>query len=124
MVFDIKGLSHYEVKPRGSTINAKFYVGVLKRLKLRVHRNQPDIANNGKLYRDHTLAYIAFLVTRFPVDLKTSIVAQSTYSTIVLPDFFLFPHLKIPIKEHCFGTVDKIKKDCTTKALKDVLEDV
>ena len=31
--FDIRGLAHHEFVPHGTTLNAKFYVEVLKRLK-------------------------------------------------------------------------------------------
>jgi len=44
--FDIRGLVHHEFVPHGKTTNAKFYVEVLKRLKRRVHRVRPEIADN------------------------------------------------------------------------------
>lgn len=40
--FDIRGVVHHEFVPADQTVNAKFYVEVLKRLRERVRRARPE----------------------------------------------------------------------------------
>ena len=40
--FDKKGIIHKEFVPPGQTVNAAFYVEVLKRLRENVRRKRPD----------------------------------------------------------------------------------
>lgn len=41
--FYIRGVIHHEFVPQGQTINAAFYVEVLKRLRQRVRRVRPEL---------------------------------------------------------------------------------
>ena len=67
---DIRRLVHFEFVPHSITVHAKFYVEVLKRLKRRVYRVQPDIADNWKLHTDIVSVHTAFLVIRFLTESK------------------------------------------------------
>lgn len=50
--FDSKGLVYHDFVPHGTTVNAKFYVKALNRLKHKVLRFQPDIAKDLNLRHD------------------------------------------------------------------------
>lgn len=87
--FDIKGLVHHEFVPHGTTINAKFYVQVLKRLKQRVHCVRPDIARDWKLHYDNATAHTTFPAIHFLVDSKVPMVPQPPYSPDMTPQDLL-----------------------------------
>jgi hypothetical protein len=40
---DIRGVVHHEYVPAGQTVNVKFYIEVLKRLRERVQRARPKL---------------------------------------------------------------------------------
>ncbi|XP_056639027.1 uncharacterized protein LOC130446672 isoform X1 [Diorhabda sublineata] len=89
---DIKGIVHHEFVPPGQTVNAKFYVEVLKRLKRRVNRVRQDIAADWKLHHDNAPAHTAFLVNSYLTKAGISTLPQPPYSPDVPPppDFFCF----------------------------------
>lgn len=90
--FDIRGLIHHDFVPCGTTVNAKFYVEVLKKLKQRVHCIHPDIADDWKLHHDNAPAHTTFLVIHFPADSKVPTVPHLPYSPdMAPPDLFLLP---------------------------------
>ena len=63
-----------------------------------------------------------FLVTRFLADSKVPTIPQLPYSPdMALPNFFLFPRPKTPMKGHYSGTVGIVKEACT-KVLMDIPE--
>ncbi|XP_070386292.1 histone-lysine N-methyltransferase SETMAR-like [Dermacentor albipictus] len=116
------GLVHHEFEEPGTTVNSKFYVDVLERLKHRVQHIWPDIAHNWKLHHDNVLAHSAFIVTDYLVKAGVPTIPQPPYSLgLAPPDFFFFPRLKTPLKSKYFGTVDGIKAACST-ALKAIPE--
>ncbi|XP_014481722.1 PREDICTED: histone-lysine N-methyltransferase SETMAR-like, partial [Dinoponera quadriceps] len=110
---------YHEFVPPSTTVNDKFYVGVLKRLKCRVQCVRPDIAKDWKLHHDNALAHSSFLVTNYLTKAGVPTIPQPPYSPdVVPPDFFLFSHLKGPMKGKHFGTIEGIQASCTA-ALKD-----
>lgn len=112
--FDIKGIVHHEFVPPGQTVNAKFYVEVLKRLKRRVNRVRQDIAADWKLHHDNAPAHTAFLVNSYLTKAGIPTLPQPPYSPDVAPpDFFLFPRLKRPMKGKHFETTEGIQAACT-----------
>jgi hypothetical protein len=40
---DIRGIVHYEFVPTGQTVNQGYYLEVLKRLREKVRRNDPNV---------------------------------------------------------------------------------
>lgn len=121
--FDIRGLVHHEFVQPGTTVNSKFYLEVLRRLKHRVQRVRPDIAHNWKLHHDNAPAHSAFIISDYLANAGVPTIPQPPYSPDVAPpDFFLFPRLKTPMKGKHFGTVGGIKRACTA-ALKDIPEE-
>lgn len=96
-------LVHHEFVEPGTTVNSKFYVEVLKRLKRRVQRIRLDIADNWKLHHDNVRAHSAFIVTDYLVKAGLPTIPQPLYSPdLAPPDFFLFPRLKTPLKVEAF----------------------
>ncbi|XP_049516048.1 histone-lysine N-methyltransferase SETMAR-like [Dermacentor silvarum] len=89
----------------------------------RVQRIRPVIADNWKLHHDNAPAYSTFIITDYLVKAGVPTIPQPPYSPDLIPlDFFLFPHLKTPLKGKHFGTVDGIKAACTA-ALKAIPEE-
>ena len=65
--FHQKGIVHKEFVPPGQTVNAAFYVKVLKRLRENARRKRPDQWRNNTwlLHHDNVLAHAALLTLRF-----------------------------------------------------------
>lgn len=78
--FDISGLVHHEFVPHGTTVNAKFYVKVLKRLKRRIHRTRPDIGGDWKLHHDNAPCSLH----RLPRDPLSGRLKDASYSPAAL----------------------------------------
>ena len=99
--FDQKGIVHKEFAPPGQTVNAAFYVGVLKRLRENVRRKRPDQRRNNTwlLHHDNAPANVALLTRRFFTDNNMTVVPHPPYSPDLEPsNFFLFPKLKMKRK--------------------------
>ncbi|XP_070385039.1 histone-lysine N-methyltransferase SETMAR-like [Dermacentor albipictus] len=64
----------------GTTVSPKTYVEVLKRLKHRVQRIRPDIADNWKLHHDNALAHSVFIITNYLVKAGVSTIPQHPYN--------------------------------------------
>ena len=91
--FDQKGIVHKEFVPPGQTVNAAFYVEVLKRLKENVRMKRPDQWRNNTwlLHHDNAPAHAALLTLRFLTDNNITVVPHSPYSPDLAPsDFFYF----------------------------------
>lgn len=118
--FDSKGVVHKEFLPPGQTINAAFYLEVLKRLRNRVARVRPEIANNWILHHDNAPSHGSMLVKEFLAKQMVPTLPQPPYSPDLAPaDFFLFPRLKSHLKGHHFGTVENVQA-AVTSVLKDI----
>lgn len=118
--FDSKGVVHKEFVPPGQTVNAAFYVEVLTRLKKRVARIRPEIANTWVLHHDNAPSHASLLVREFLAKQTVATLPQPPYSPdLAPPDFFLFPRLKSSLKGHHFGTVENVQA-AVTNALKGI----
>ena len=63
--FCSKGVVYKEFVPTGQTVNAAFYVELLERLKTRVARVRPEIANTWVHHHDNALSHALLLVREF-----------------------------------------------------------
>lgn len=118
--FDSKGVVHKEFLQSGQTVNAAFYVEVLKRLKKRVARVRPEIADNWILHHDNAPSHTSMLVKEFLTKQIIPTVPQPPYSPDLAPaDFFLFPRLKSRLKGHHFGTIENVQA-AVTSILKEI----
>ena len=98
---DQKGIVHKEFVPPGQTVNAAFYVKVLKHLLENVRRKRPDQWRNNTwlLHHDNAPAHAALLTQRFVTDNNMTVVPHPRYSPDLAPSyFFLFPKLKMKLK--------------------------
>ena len=110
--FDQKGIVHKESVPPGQTVNASFYVEVLKRLRENVRRKRPDQLRNTTwlLHHDNAPAHAALLTRRFLTD-NMIVGPHPPYSPDPAPSDFLFPKLKMKLKGRRFQTLEEIQAE-------------
>jgi len=112
--FDSEGIVHTEFVPQGHTVNQFYYHEILERLRKRVVRVRPSIADNWMLHHNNASCHAAISVIEFLAKKGIPVVPQPPYSPDLSPcDFFLFPKLKFYLKGHHFGTVENIEKAVT-----------
>lgn len=89
--FDCRGVVHKEFVPTRQTVNAKFYVQVLDRLRKRVARVRPEIKHAWILHHDNASSHTALTVREFLATKNIPTLPQPPYSPDMAPcDFFLF----------------------------------
>lgn len=112
--FDSKGVVHKEFVPPGQTVNHQFYIEVLQRLRKRIFRVRPEIADTWILHHDNAPCHRAFSVTQFLTSKNITLLPQPPYSPDISPcDFFLFPRVKQIVKGTHFESVTAIHKPVT-----------
>nr|CAH7720056.1 unnamed protein product [Callosobruchus chinensis] len=119
--FDINGVVHHEYVPAGQTVNGKFYIEVLKRLKARVFRARPELAERGwVLHHDNAPAHSSFAVRDFLTKNGIPTLPHPPYSPDLAPsDFHLFPQLKSYLKGNRYDGVEEVQR-VTTRVLRDL----
>ena len=63
--FDSEGIVHTEFVPQEHTVNQFYYREILERLRKRVVRVRPSIADNWLLHHDYTPCHTAISVIEF-----------------------------------------------------------
>lgn len=112
--FDSKGIVHKEFVPPGQTVNQVLYKSVLERLRKRVIRVRPHIADKWMLHHDNAPCHTAISIMEFLTSKRITVVLHPPYSPDLSPcDFFLFPKLKHVLKGRHFGTLENIQKTVT-----------
>jgi len=112
--FDQEGIVHKEFVPPGQTVNADYYISVLRRLRENVRRKRPTKwhNNNWVLHHDNAPAHTSFKVQHFLTNNNMNVVPHPPYSPDLSPcDFFLFPKLKMKLKGRRFPTVAEIQAE-------------
>jgi len=120
--FDSEGIVNHEYAPDGETINKKFYMEVLRRLRESVRRKRPEKWRDGDwiLHHYRAPAHSTHLVQQFLAKHSTAQLQQPPYSPDLAPcEFFLFPRLKKVLKGHRFEATEDIKRN-STKTLLDI----
>ena len=104
--FRQKGIVHKEFVPPRQTVNATFYVQVLKRPRENVRRKRPDQWRNNTWLRHHdnAPAHAALMTRRFLTANNMTVVPHPPYSPNLAPSDFLFPKLKMKLKGRRFQT--------------------
>jgi len=94
--FDSQGIAHTEFVPQGQTVNQFYYREILERLRKRVVRVQPSIANNWMLHHDNAPCHMAVSVIKFLAKKGIPVVPQPPYSPDLSPcNFFFVPKTKV-----------------------------
>lgn len=123
--YDSKGIIHKEFVPPGQTVNAVFYLGVMRRLLSRIRRVRPEYREQGswRLLHDNAPSHRSTLVTDFLVKNGILSINHSPYSPDMAPcDYFLFGRLHLPMKGKRYADVEAIQK-ASTIILKDMPAD-
>ncbi|XKL62242.1 hypothetical protein PGB90_002075 [Kerria lacca] len=118
LFFDSEGLIHKEFVPAGQTVNAALDVTVLDRLLKRIGRVRPQRFANRDfvLLHDNAPAYTEVLEQQFVTCKSVPVLSHPPYSPDLSPsDYFLFPKLKLELKESRFDTIEDIHAAVTAK---------
>jgi len=63
--FDSQGVVHEEFMPQGQTVNKQYYCEVLERLRKRVHRVWPEMADTWMMHHDNAPCHNAISMNKF-----------------------------------------------------------
>ena len=118
--FDIDGVVHHEFVPPGQTVNGNFYVQVLQRLRDAVRRKRRDQWHGEWfLYHDKAPSHTSLVVQQFLAEKSIPVITQTSYPPDLTPSYFwLFPTLKMGLKETRFATMEDIKSNATAELRK------
>ena len=103
-----------EFVPPGQTVNAALYVTVLERLRKRIARVRPAIADSWKPHHENAPSHTALAVMNYLAKRGVPTFSQPPYCPDVAPpDFFLYPRLKHVLKGRYHGSVQAIQEAVT-----------
>ena len=86
--FDSQGIFHTEFVPQEQAVNQFYYHEILERLRKRVVRVRPIIANNWMLHHDNAPCHTAISVIEFLAKI-TFLLFHSPHTPLMSPcDFF------------------------------------
>ncbi len=90
--FDSKGLIHHEYVPFGQTVNATFYLIVLKRLVALISRLRPEYREPGSwsLLHDNAKSHTAHIIQQYFAKNQITVLNHSPYSSDFAPPNFFF----------------------------------
>jgi len=97
---------------KGQTVNAAFYMEVLKRLKDRMRRVRPELweVRQWILHHDNAPVQSALIVREFLARNSITVLEHPPYSPDLAPcDFFFVPQMQIGAAGAAFGDVTAIK---------------
>ena len=118
--FNSQGVVHKEFVPEGKTVNAEFFKGVMDCLLKCIQQVSPGafcsqdffLHNNAPAHKDAS-------VCPFLTQKNVTTLYQPLYSPdLSLPDYFLFPKLKMKLKGLHFADVAGIQEAVTNKLQK------
>lgn len=95
--FDQYGMVYTHVVPNKQTVNAEYYISVLKQvIRPNIQRKRPTFTKGRwKLHHDNARPHVARLVMDFLAKQKIEVIPHPPYSPDLAPcDFFLYPTLK------------------------------
>jgi hypothetical protein len=119
---DSQDVVHKEFVPEGKTINAEFYIRAMDHPLKHIHRVRPAVfcSRDFFLLHDNAPAHKAASVCQFLTQKNvTTLYTPLCCPDLSLPDYFLFPKLKMKLKGLHFVDVAEIQ-DAVTDELKKV----
>ena len=118
---DSQGIVHKAFVQEGCTVNAEYYKGVFDRLISRIRRVRPVLYRTHAFFllHDNAPAHSAAKIRQFLTQKEVATLNHhppSQYSPdMSLPDYFLFPKVKLQLKVARFDTIEEIQKAVTDK---------
>jgi len=112
---------HKEFTPEGKTANAECYKGVMDHLLKCIQRVCPGVFSSQDfvLLHNNALTHKAASVCQFLTQKKVTTLYHPPYSPdLSLPDYFLFPKLKMKLKGLHFADVAEIREAVTDELKK------
>ena len=119
--FDSQGAVHKEFVTDGKTVNAEFYRGVMDSLLKRIQWVRPAAfcCRDFFLLHDNAPAHKAASVWQFLNPKYVTTLYHPPYSPdLSPPEYFLFPKLKMKLKELHFADVAEIQETVTDELKK------
>ncbi len=114
--FDSKGLIHHEYVLFGQTVNAIFYLSVLKRLVACIRRMRPEYCEPGCWcpLHDNAKPHTAHIIQQYFTKNQITVLNHPPcWPDLAPPDFFLFPKVKLELKGTFFQYVNVIQATVT-----------
>ena len=114
--FDSQGIVHKEFVPEGKTVNAEFYKGVIDCLLKHIHRVRPAVFCSWDFFllHDNAPTHKAASVCKFLTPKNGKNLYHPPYCPdLSLPEYFLFPKLKMKLKGLHFADVAQIQEAVT-----------
>jgi hypothetical protein len=99
--FAIEDVVHHEFLSQGQTVNRRYYLEMLNRLRENVRKKRPQLWRNNSwfLHHDNALTHASLLSRDFLANMNTTVLPQPPNSPDLAPaDSFLFPKLKSTLK--------------------------
>ena len=112
---------HKEFIPEGKTVNVEFYKVLMDRLLKHVHRFRPALfcSRDFFLLHDNASVHKSASVCQFLTPEKYYNPLSPLFSPYLSPpDYFLFPKLKVKLKELHFAGVAEIQEAVTDELKK------
>ncbi len=91
--FDSKGLIHHEYVPYGQTVNATFYLSVLKRLVARIHHVRLEYREPRSwcLSQENAKAHATHIIQQYFAKYQITVLNHPPYEPdLAPPNFFHF----------------------------------
>ena len=113
---DSKGIIHKELVSTGQTVNAVFYVGILKRLVSHIRRIRPEYREDGswRLLHDNAPSHRSTLTTYYLTKNRIVTNDHSPNTPDMAPcDFYLSRKLHMAMKGKRCADVDAVQKAST-----------
>jgi len=95
-------------------VNAEFYCNVLHHLRKDIRRKRPELWHAGKwlLHDDNAPSHQGLLTCEFLAHNSIITLLHPPYSPDLAPyDFFLFPKMKLQLKDRHFDRVEEIQRE-------------
>jgi len=113
-LFDVDGIVHREFVSPGQRANQKFFLNVLKILREKLQRNNPEKWQSGDwfLHHDNAPAYTTLNVQQFLAKNKMMMVSHHPHSPDLAPcPFFFYTRMKQVLKWQHFADVAEIQRE-------------
>ena len=112
--FDSQGIVHKEFVPEEKTVNAEFYKGVTGRYLKRIQQVRPAAFCSRDFFLLHDYVPPHKDASQFLTQKNVTTLYHPAYSPhLSLPDYFLFPKLKLKLKGLHFADAAEIQETVT-----------